>query len=124
MKKLRRDAQGTKYGNRIDLEPLPSRSLSTQTLLYRKARRNSIMAHSRYQKIALEAMNDPIDNKKITRRESLVSFLVASNVVDATNPKNPDLSPAQMQRRKSSLLSQPIKRKMSVLIAKPLHQGK
>ena len=127
MKKLREEAQGSKYGHRVNLEPLLSRSLSTQTMLYRQARRNSLIAHSNYKKLAIEAMKNPIDRKKITRRESLVSFLVASKVVDVPNPEIPNLqnlSPANIQRRKSSLLSQPVKRKMSVLLAPPLREHK
>ena len=113
VEKLRKDAVGTKYGHRVNLESLLSRSLSTPTLQYRQARRNSVIAHSKYRRIAVEAMKDPIDRKKFSRRESMISFLVASKVVDI--PETPSiktkLTPAQAQRRKSSLLSQPIKRK-------------
>ena len=87
------------------------------------------MAHSKYRKIALQVMNNPLDREKIARRESLISFLVASKVVDTQHSENrntiysstKELTPAEMQIRKSSLLSQPIKRKMSALLTKPLN---
>ena len=66
VEKLRKDAVGTKYGHRVNLESLLSRSLSTPTLQYRQARRNSVIAHSKYKRIAVEAMKDPIDRKKFS----------------------------------------------------------
>ena len=125
MKTLRTHAIGTKYSHRVYLEPLLSRSLSTQTMQHHQARRNSIIAHSKYKKIAVDALKDPIERKKVTRRESMISFLVASNMTyNVSTPEKSDypqtkaapilLTPAQVQRRKSVMLSQPLPRKMSV----------